>query len=161
MLCCHRLAAHLEGKRSYNKFQEHDFLRYLKFPPFLPCYVAAEKRARISNLLKNRVLESCFNIFFTLVALNVCAESVMCWTLNSVIRFNSSWDHQKRPEIIVYNVHLFIQFEKYIKSRYFKFLIVMSSMVLMPSLSMTWIWKLGRLMTSLLWTSRTQDFMRS
>ena len=40
---------------------------YLKIPPFFPCHVAEEKRAGISNHVKNRVLESCSIIFFTLL----------------------------------------------------------------------------------------------
>ena len=44
-------------------FQEHDFLLDLKIPPFHPCYLAAEKKAGISNPVKNRVLERCSNIF--------------------------------------------------------------------------------------------------
>ena len=51
----------------YNKFQEHDFLRDLNFVHFFPCYVAPKKRARNSNSVRNRVLESCSDIFFTLI----------------------------------------------------------------------------------------------
>ena len=43
----------LEWKRYQNNFQEHDFLRDLKIPPFFPCHVAAEKRAGISEHVKN------------------------------------------------------------------------------------------------------------
>ena len=48
----------LEGKIYQNNFQERDFLRDLKIPPFFPCYVAGT-----SNHVRNRVLESCSNIF--------------------------------------------------------------------------------------------------
>ena len=37
---------------------------YLKIPPFIPCYVAAEKRAGILTPTNNHGLESCSNIFF-------------------------------------------------------------------------------------------------
>ena len=39
----------------------------MKVAPFPPCYVAPEKRARISNPVKDRVLESCSNVYFTIV----------------------------------------------------------------------------------------------
>ena len=57
----------LEGKKYYNKFQEHDFLRDWNFAHFFPCYIAPKKRARNSNSVRNRVLEKCSNIFFTLM----------------------------------------------------------------------------------------------
>ena len=42
-------------------------------PAFLPCYVAPEKKAGISNAVRNRVLESYSNISFPLV----CSNSIM------------------------------------------------------------------------------------
>ena len=56
----------LEGKQYSNNFQEYDCLRYLKVP-FLPCYVTPEKGAGNSNRVRNHVLESLSNIFFTLI----------------------------------------------------------------------------------------------
>ena len=58
----------LEGKIYQNNFQEHDFLRDLKIPPCLTCYLlrSSGKRVGNSNSVKNRVLESCSNIFFPL-----------------------------------------------------------------------------------------------
>ena len=58
--------ANLERKNFWKNFQEHDFLRDLKFPPLLRCYVAGKKRAGFSNHIKNSALESCTNIFFLL-----------------------------------------------------------------------------------------------
>ena len=37
----------LEGKRYQNNFQERNFLRDLKIPPFFPCYVAEEDRREL------------------------------------------------------------------------------------------------------------------
>ena len=54
---------YLEGKRYKNNFQERDFLRDLKFPMQL---CSREKKAGFSNHVKNCVLESCSNIFFSL-----------------------------------------------------------------------------------------------
>ena len=42
------------------------FYEIVKFHPFLPCYVDAEKRAGVSNSVQNLVLEACSNIFFPL-----------------------------------------------------------------------------------------------
>ena len=52
----------LEREKCLNNFQEHDFLRDLKFPPLFQCDVAGKKRAEFSNPVKNNVLESCSNI---------------------------------------------------------------------------------------------------
>ena len=41
-------------------------LRDLKFAPFSSLLCSSGKRERISNPIKNRVLQSYFNIFFTL-----------------------------------------------------------------------------------------------
>ena len=54
------------GKNILEQLPEHDFYGVGKSIPFLSCYVAAEKRARISNPVKNCVLESYSKIFFTL-----------------------------------------------------------------------------------------------
>ena len=43
----------LKGKIYQNNSQKHDFLQDLKIPHFSPCYVAAEKRAGISDPVKN------------------------------------------------------------------------------------------------------------
>ena len=62
----------LEGKQYSNYFQEHDCLRYLKVPHFSSCYVAPEKGAENSNRVRNHVLESFSNIFFTLKIVFLC-----------------------------------------------------------------------------------------
>ena len=54
------------GKKILDYFQEHDFLRDLKNLPFSSLLRSTEKRAGISNPVKDSVFESFFNIFFTL-----------------------------------------------------------------------------------------------
>ena len=82
----------VEGKRYENNIEEHAYLRDLKIPPFFPCYVAEEKKARISNPVKNRVLESCSYIFFTLGSkksgCSVCLKVMNCL---QVTNFKGHW----------------------------------------------------------------------
>ena len=55
----------LEGKIIRTTYlAEHDFLRYSKFPPFFPCYVVPEKRAEMSNRVKNLLLKIVLLSFF-------------------------------------------------------------------------------------------------
>ena len=73
-----------------NNFQEHDFLRDLKFAPFSPLLRSSGKRARISNPVKNRVIETCSNIFFTLektlkiAVIDPCMMSIFPSCLNNI-----------------------------------------------------------------------------
>ena len=61
-----RLLIFPTGEKILEKFQAHYFLRDLKFPPFSPLLRNRGKGAGFSNLVKNRVLESCSNVFFPL-----------------------------------------------------------------------------------------------
>ena len=63
----------LKWKIYMNNFQEHDFYGIRNCRPFLCCYVAGKKRAWFSNPVKNRVLESCSNIFFPLKKWTKCS----------------------------------------------------------------------------------------
>ena len=62
--------AQARAKRILEHIQEHDFLRDLKFQPFLRCYAARKKMAGFSNFVKNSVLECCSNIFVPLKKVN-------------------------------------------------------------------------------------------
>ena len=63
------------GKKILDYFQEHDFLRDLKNPPFSSLLRSTEKRVGISNPVKNSVLESFSDIFFTLEVFKECQRS--------------------------------------------------------------------------------------
>ena len=65
----YHLTSHLEGKKYSNNFQEHDCLRYLKVPHFSS--LLRSTRAGNSNRVRNHVLESFSNNFFTLVTRDV------------------------------------------------------------------------------------------
>ena len=65
---CHSFKVRGKNKLKYIKtiLKATIFYGVWKSRPFLPCYVTTKKRAGNSNSIKNRVLESCSNIFFTL-----------------------------------------------------------------------------------------------
>ena len=61
------LCALLEWKRTLKNFQEHDFLRYLKFVPFSSLLRSSWEKGANFKFRKKSFLECWSNIFFTLV----------------------------------------------------------------------------------------------
>ena len=76
---------------------DQGFLWDLKFPPFSLLLCSKEKRAGFSNPIKNRVLESRSNIFFSPASTKLFSLMTSCvWTLDYWNEFEVAWQNSSR-----------------------------------------------------------------
>ena len=66
-------------KRISEQLSRTRFFTGFENSALFPCHIVAEKRAVISNYVKNRVLKSCSNIVFTLIVLEKIFTKVKNW----------------------------------------------------------------------------------